>query len=117
MRTVEVTWGPGRKITPVEGTEKEIPADVVLIAMGYAHPSHRLVDALGLGTDKRGSIEAPDHGAGAWRTASEGVFAAGDGRSGQSLVVNAIAEGRECAEAVDAWLKELREERTARSWR
>lgn len=117
VKTVEVTWGPGRKITPVEGTEKDIPADVVLIAMGYAHPSHRLVEALGLGTDKRGSIEAPVEGRGAWRTASEGVFAAGDGRSGQSLVVNAVAEGRECARAVDAWLKELREERTARSWR
>ena len=80
VKTVQVKWGPGRKITPIEGTESEVKADVVLIAMGYAHPSHAIVKALGLATDKRGSIAAPVDGPEAWRTAAEGIFAAGDGR-------------------------------------
>ncbi len=110
VKTVQVKWGPGRKITPIEGTESEVKADVVLIAMGYAHPSHAIVKALGLATDKRGSIAAPVDGPEAWRTAAEGIFAAGDGRFGQSLVVNALAEGRECAAAVDKWLRDKQSE-------
>ncbi len=109
VRTVQVAWGPGRVITPVEGTEEEISADVVLIAMGYAHPDQGLIHGLGLATDRRGSIAAQTEGARAWRTGTADVFAAGDARSGQSLVVNAIAEGRRCAEAVNAWLAEKRE--------
>ena len=116
VETVEVKWGPGRRITPVKGTGKTIPADVVLIAMGYAHPTHTLVHTLGLTTDRRGSLETPVEGLQAWRTACEGVFAAGDGRSGQSLVVNAVAEGRQCAEAVNRWLEEKRGE-AAPLWR
>lgn len=116
VKTVQVKWGPGRKITPIEGTESEVKADVVLIAMGYAHPSHAIVKALGLATDKRGSIAAPVDGPEAWRTAAEGIFAAGDGRFGQSLVVNALAEGRECAAAVDKWLRDKQSE-AAPLWR
>ncbi|MDO5532029.1 glutamate synthase subunit beta [Sutterella sp.] len=108
VKTVKVKWGPNRKITPVKGTEQEFPADVVLIAMGYAHPTHTLVKTLGLATDRRGSLTTEVEGPAAWRTAREGVFAAGDGRSGQSLVVNAISEGRRCAEAVNAWLVQKR---------
>ena len=88
----------------------------MLIAMGYAHPSHAIVKALGLATDKRGSIAAPVDGPEAWRTAAEGIFAAGDGRFSQSLVVNALAEGRECAAAVDKWLRDKQSE-AAPLWR
>ncbi len=105
VHTVRVAWGPGRKITPIEGTASYVQADVALIAMGYARPTHTLVSSLGLEVDARGSLRTPVQGPRAWRTSSRGVFAAGDGRSGQSLVVHAIAEGRGCAAAVDAWLR------------
>jgi len=83
------------------GTEKVWPADLVLLALGFLGPERGgLLDELGVKLDARGNVEAgPDK-----RTSVPGVFAAGDMRRGQSLVVWAIAEGRECAREVDAHL-------------
>jgi glutamate synthase (NADPH) small chain len=88
---------------PVAGTEFELPADLVLVAIGFSHPEHDgPVRELGLELDRRGNIKA-----GAYATSRPGVFAAGDARMGQSLIVNAIAEGRRCARVVDRHLAAL----------
>jgi glutamate synthase (NADPH) small chain len=85
---------------PVPGTGFELPADLVLIAIGFSHPEHAgAVEQLGLELDRRGNVKAP-----AYASSRPGVFAAGDARIGQSLVVNAIAEGRRCARVVDRHL-------------
>lgn len=100
----EVKWGEGRKFWPVNEQINRIDCDVALIAMGYAHPSRSLVEAFGTETDARGNFKADLEGRRAFYTSVEKVFAAGDGRLGQSLVVNAIAEGRDCAFVVDRYL-------------
>jgi glutamate synthase (NADPH) small chain len=87
---------------PIEGTEESHPADLVLLAMGFLHPEPVLLDALGVEKDKRGNARA-----GAFATSAEGVFAAGDARRGQSLIVWAINEGRQCARVVDRYLAGL----------
>ena len=87
---------------PVEGTEFEIEADLVLLAMGFLHPEHGLLEQFGCETDTRGNVKA-----GTYETSSEGVFAAGDARRGQSLIVWAINEGRQCARMVDRYLGTL----------
>jgi glutamate synthase (NADPH) small chain len=85
---------------PVPGTEFDLPADLVLIAIGFSHPEHTgAVEQLGLELDRRGNVKAPTYA-----TSHAGVFAAGDARIGQSLIVNAIAEGRRCARVVDRHL-------------
>jgi glutamate synthase (NADPH/NADH) small chain len=87
----------------VEGTEKTIQADLVLLAMGFLHPQHEgLVEQLGVDLDGRGNIAATD-----FASSVPGVFAAGDARRGQSLVVWAIAEGRQAARAADEYLQSL----------
>jgi glutamate synthase (NADPH/NADH) small chain len=86
----------------IEGTEESHPADLVLLAMGFLHPEPVLLDALGVDKDKRGNAKA-----GAFATSAEGVFAAGDARRGQSLIVWAINEGRQCARVVDRYLAGL----------
>jgi glutamate synthase (NADPH/NADH) small chain len=89
----------------VPGTEFTLPAELVLLAMGYVHPVHAgLVDALGVAKDSRGNVKAATEGAGAYATSIPKVFAAGDLRRGQSLIVWAIREGRQCAREVDAFL-------------
>ena len=94
--------GPPPSFEKIEGSEFEIPAELVLLAMGFLHPqADGIVDDLGLELDPRGNIA--DTG---WATSRDGVFACGDARRGQSLVVWAIAEGRRCAMAVDRWLAE-----------
>jgi glutamate synthase (NADPH/NADH) small chain len=85
---------------PVPGTEESHPADLVLLAMGFVGPEPRLPDALGVERDEHGNIAAAEYAA-----SVPGVFAAGDARRGQSLIVWAIEEGRRCANAVDAWLR------------
>jgi glutamate synthase (NADPH/NADH) small chain len=86
----------------IEGSEFEIPAELVLLAMGFLHPqAEGIVEGLGLELDPRGNIADSD-----WATSRDGVFACGDARRGQSLVVWAISEGRQCAGAVDRWLEE-----------
>jgi glutamate synthase (NADPH/NADH) small chain len=88
---------------PVEGTEHEIPADLVLLAMGFVHPEHEgVLEQLGATLDARGNVEAP-----AYATSVDGVFVAGDARRGQSLIVWAINEGRQCALAVEGHLATL----------
>jgi glutamate synthase (NADPH/NADH) small chain len=89
----------------VPGTEFTIPAQLVLLAMGYVHPVHQgLVDDLGVAKDARGNVRAATDGPGSYATSVARVFAAGDMRRGQSLVVWAIREGRQCAREVDAFL-------------
>jgi glutamate synthase (NADPH/NADH) small chain len=93
---------PAPPFKPVEGTEGELRADLVLLAMGFLHPEHALVDALALEKDPRGNVKA-----GTYETSVPGVFAAGDARRGQSLIVWAINEGRQCARMVNRYLREL----------
>ena len=95
-----VAVGPGPEFERLAGTDFELPADVVLVAIGFAHPEQDgLVAQLGLELDARGNVRAA-----AYATSRRGVFAAGDARRGQSLVVTAIAEGRRCAQVVDRFL-------------
>jgi glutamate synthase (NADPH/NADH) small chain len=84
---------------PLPGTEESHPAELVLLAMGFVGPEAALLEALGVARDARGNVEATGYA-----SSVPGVFAAGDARRGQSLVVWAIEEGRRCATAVDAWL-------------
>ncbi len=88
---------------PVEGTEGELQADLVLLAMGFLHPEQDLLDKLGVAKDRRGNAKAIRP----YTTTVEGVFAAGDARRGQSLIVWAINEGRQCARMVDRYLAGL----------
>jgi glutamate synthase (NADPH/NADH) small chain len=90
------------KFQPIEGTEFTIDADLVLLAMGFVSPVHDgMIENLGVDLDKRGNIAADTNG---YRSSVDKVFACGDMRRGQSLVVWAIREGRQCARAVDAHL-------------
>jgi glutamate synthase (NADPH/NADH) small chain len=98
IRAVRADWSSGRP-EEVPGSELEMPAQLVLLAMGFVHPEHAVLDDFGVEKDERGNCRAT-----AWRTSREGVFAAGDMRRGQSLVVWAITEGRECAREVDQYL-------------
>jgi glutamate synthase (NADPH/NADH) small chain len=90
------------KMKPIDGSEFEIKADLVLLAMGFVHPVHEgLVKSLGLELDPRGNVRANTDD---YRTSIDKVFAAGDIRRGQSLVVWAIREGRQAAHAIDKFL-------------
>ncbi len=101
--TPDPAGGPMR-MREVEGSEFEIPADLVLLAMGFVSPLASLLEAFGVERDPRGNARAPTEGAGSYRTNVDKLFAAGDVRRGQSLVVWAIREGRQCARAVDEFL-------------
>ncbi len=83
----------------IEGTAETRPAELVLLAMGFVGPEPLLLDLLGVERDERGNVRAPSYA-----TSVDGVFAAGDARRGQSLIVWAINEGRRCAQAVERWL-------------
>jgi glutamate synthase (NADPH/NADH) small chain len=90
------------RIKPIAGTEFEIEAELVLLAMGFVHPVHDgMVGDLGLALDGRGNVKADTT---AYSTSRPKIFAAGDMRRGQSLVVWAIREGRQCAHAIDKFL-------------
>ncbi len=90
------------KFQPIAGTEFEIEADLVLLAMGFVHPLHEgMLKALGVALDQRGNVSADTD---AYVTSVPKVFSAGDMRRGQSLVVWAIREGRQAAHAVDKFL-------------
>ena len=90
------------KINAIPGSEFDIPADLVLLAMGFVHPVHEgMIASLGLDLDSRGNVKADTLG---YQSSRRKVFAAGDMRRGQSLVVWAIREGRQCAHSVDAFL-------------
>ncbi len=92
------------RMTEVPGSEWEVPADLVLLAMGFVSPVRKMVQSFGIELDPRGNARAGTEGAGAYATNVEKVFTAGDVRRGQSLVVWAIREGRQCARAVDEFL-------------
>ena len=100
IRTVGVERRDGR-IAEVPGTEREWKADLVLLSMGFLGPEHAVSDPLGIEYDARSNYAA---GYGSYVTSVPGVFAAGDCRRGQSLVVHAIHEGREAAREIDRYL-------------
>ena len=103
LKAVRLAWKDG-KSSEVPGSEFEMPADLVLLAMGFVSPLQSLLDELGVQKDARGNARADTEGAKAYATSAPKVFAAGDMRRGQSLVVWAIREGRQCARAVDEFL-------------
>lgn len=88
-------------MVPIEGTEKEVPADLVLIAAGFVGAESYIVESAGVECDARNNVKTAKD---AYETSVEGVFTAGDMHRGQSLVVWAIAEGRACAKAADEYL-------------
>ena len=103
LKAVRLEWKDG-KPSEIPGSAFEIPAELVLLAMGFVSPLQSLLEEFGVQRDARGNAKAPTDGAGAYATSVPKVFAAGDMRRGQSLVVWAIREGRQCARAVDEYL-------------
>jgi glutamate synthase (NADPH/NADH) small chain len=99
----KVEWVDG-KMVEVEGSEFTIPADLVLLAMGFVSPVQKVLEVFGVEKDARGNAKAATEGVESYKTSKTKVFAAGDMRRGQSLVVWAIREGRQCARAVDEFL-------------
>jgi len=103
LRIVDVEWKvkEGKSVfEEVKGSEREIPCELALLAMGFLHPQHQgLLQQLGVDLDERGNVRCSNY-----HSSVEGVFSAGDMRRGQSLVVWAISEGREAARAVDEYL-------------
>jgi glutamate synthase (NADPH/NADH) small chain len=101
LRAVEV--GPAPTFAPIEGTEFELPCELVLLAMGFVGPQRSgLLEELGVELDPRGVVARDAD----WRTNVDRVFVCGDMGRGQSLIVWAISEGRACAASVDRWLME-----------
>jgi glutamate synthase (NADPH/NADH) small chain len=101
-RVQEIRWLQNSGVPPFEaipGTEDTRPADLVLLAMGFLGPEPALLDGLGVERDERGNARTTNYA-----TSAAGVYAAGDARRGQSLIVWAIREGRQCAAAVDRFL-------------
>ncbi|MBU6194781.1 MAG: glutamate synthase subunit beta [Burkholderiales bacterium] len=103
LKTVELEWKNGKMIE-VPGSEKEWKADLVLLAMGFVSPVASILDTFGVEKDNRGNARASTDFMGGYATNVDKVFAAGDMRRGQSLVVWAIREGRQAARAVDEFL-------------
>jgi glutamate synthase (NADPH/NADH) small chain len=103
LTTVHVEW-KGGKMAEVPGTEKEYRADLVLLAMGFTAPVGSVLETFGVERDVRGNAKASTDFTGGYATNVPKVFAAGDMRRGQSLVVWAIREGRQAARAVDEFL-------------
>ena len=91
-------------MTEVPGSEQILPAQLVLLAMGFVSPLASLLEAFGVARDARGNAKATTEVEGGYATSVPKVFAAGDMRRGQSLVVWAIREGRQAARAVDVYL-------------
>lgn len=103
LKAVRLEW-QGREMKEVPGSEFTIKADLVLLAMGFVSPMQNVLDAFGIEKDNRNNAKATTDGDGCYKTNVDKVFAAGDMRRGQSLVVWAIREGRQCAKAVDEFL-------------
>lgn len=109
IRCARVEWEKGSqgewKMNEVAGSEFELKADLVFLAMGFVHPVQEgMLNELGLDYDGRGNVSSNTEGVDAYKTSLNKVFAAGDMRRGQSLVVWAIREGRQCARAIDEFL-------------
>ena len=103
LKTVQVEFKDG-KFIEVPGTEKVFKADLVLLAMGFVNPVAPVLQSFGVALDARGNAKATTDEEGGYATNVKGVFAAGDARRGQSLVVWAIREGRQAARAIDQYL-------------
>ena len=103
LKSVRVEW-QGGKMVEVADSEQVLPADLVLLAMGFTAPVGSILDAFGVVKDARGNAQASTEAGGGYPTTVPKVFAAGDMRRVQSSVVWAIREGRQAARAVDAWL-------------
>ncbi len=103
INAVRLEWKDG-KMSELPGSEFLLPADLVLLAMGFVSPVQAVLDAFGVETDSRGNAKATTDGEACYLTSVPRVFTAGDMRRGQSLVVWAIREGRQCARAVDEFL-------------
>jgi glutamate synthase (NADPH/NADH) small chain len=107
LKIVTLEWklteeGRAANFVEVAGSERELPCELALFAMGFVHPQHEgLLQELGVELDERGNVKAPEK---SYQTNIAKVFTAGDMRRGQSLVVWAISEGRECARKVDEYL-------------
>jgi glutamate synthase (NADPH/NADH) small chain len=109
VKCIKVEWNKDEegnwKMSEVEGSEFELKADLVTLAMGFVHPVHEgMLEELKVELDGMGNIKGETEGTSAYKTSIDGIFAAGDMRRGQSLVVWAIREGRQCARAVDEYL-------------
>jgi glutamate synthase (NADPH/NADH) small chain len=109
IRCIKVEWHKDEQgkwqMSEVAGSEFTLKAELVALAMGFVHPVHQgMLEELGVELDGRGNVKSPTDGLGAYKTSIDGVFTAGDMRRGQSLVVWAIREGRQCAMAVDEFL-------------
>jgi glutamate synthase (NADPH/NADH) small chain len=103
LKAVRVQW-EGAKMVEVPGSERTLPADLVLLAMGFVSPVASVLETFGVDKDSRGNARAHTDAGGGYATSVAKVFAAGDMRRGQSLIVWAIREGRQAARAVDAYL-------------
>ena len=103
LRAVRVEWKDGR-MSEIAGSEFDLPCDNAFLAMGFTNPVGTLLEAFGVAKDERGNARATTDGEGCYATNVSKVFAAGDVRRGQSLVVWAIREGRQAAREVDAFL-------------
>ena len=107
LKVVDLEWkltpdGKTAGFTEVAGTERELPCELALLAMGFVHPQHEgLLNELSVDLDERGNVKASEK---SYQTNIAKIFSAGDMRRGQSLVVWAISEGRECAKKVDEFL-------------
>ena len=107
IQVVDVAWtasaeGRPAQFKEVEGSQRELPCELVLLAMGFMHPETTgLIEQLGVELDEKGNVKATEQ---QYRTNQDKIFTAGDMRRGQSLVVWAISEGRECARQVDLYL-------------
>jgi glutamate synthase (NADPH) small chain len=104
----QIHWQQNAGVPPFElvpGTDESRPAELVLLAMGFLGPEAPVLEQLGVECDGRGNVDAARYA-----TSVDGVFAAGDARRGQSLIVWAINEGRKCAAEVTAWLDRLEPE-------
>jgi glutamate synthase (NADPH/NADH) small chain len=103
LKAVRLDWKDG-KMQEIPGSDFDMKADLVFLAMGFMNPLHQVLDAFGVEKDARGNVKAATEGFGCYKTNVDKVFAAGDMRRGQSLVVWAIREGRQAARAVDEYL-------------
>jgi glutamate synthase (NADPH/NADH) small chain len=103
LSCVRVEWSAG-KMLEIPGSEFELQADLVLLAMGFVSPVQKVLEAFEVEKDGRNNVKAATDGVGCYKTSVDKVFTAGDMRRGQSLIVWAIREGRQAARAVDEYL-------------
>ena len=108
LKVIDLEWkvteeGKPAHFAEVPGSEREIPCELALLAMGFTHPEHEgMLNELDVELDERGNVKATEK---SYQTNISKIFTAGDMRRGQSLVVWAINEGRECASSVHSFLK------------